>query len=172
MTKKEQSMIQLVRESDVIDLTDGSELAQAARYLLNLASKALEQQSEDCVSRAEVRKIAKEMYLEVANMDLDVHTISDCISYTSSKCRQVLEKKLQALPPATSTDEGVWVEERDDYGKVNAWHCSNCYERTGFYTNYASNFCCECGVKKIGIVKSDEEAKKFLEKRGNSDGSN
>lgn len=141
-----------------------------APYLIGATTniKELEQQSEDCVSRADIKKIAKEMYLEVANMDLDVHTISDCISYTSSKCRQVLENKLQDLPPVTPTDEiGVWVEERDDYGKVNAWHCSNCYERTGFYTDYASNFCRECGVKKIGIVKSDEEAKKFLEKLGN-----
>ena len=59
--------------------------------------------SDDCVSRAEVKKIAKEMFLEVANMDLDIHTISDCISYTSSKCRQVLEDKLQALPSVKPT---------------------------------------------------------------------
>lgn len=55
----------------------------------------------DAVSRAEVIRIAKEMYLEVANMDLDVKTISDCISYTSSKCREVFERKLQALSSVT-----------------------------------------------------------------------
>ena len=55
----------------------------------------------DCISKAEVKKIAKEMYLEVANMELDVDTISDCISCTSSKCREVLERKLQALPSVT-----------------------------------------------------------------------
>lgn len=66
----------------------------------DMAIKALEQEfCEDAVSRTEVIKIAKEMYLEVANMELDVKTISDCISYTASKCREVLEKKLQALSP-------------------------------------------------------------------------
>lgn len=76
------------------------EVQKVVDYLLTPKSKST---SEDSVSRAEVRKIAKEMYLEVANMDLDVHTISDCISYTSSKCRQVLEDKLQSLPPVTPT---------------------------------------------------------------------
>ena len=64
---------------------------------------------EDAVSRAEVIKIAKEMYLEVANMDLDVKTISDCISYTSSKCREVLERKLQALSSVTPQDPN-WIK--------------------------------------------------------------
>lgn len=54
----------------------------------------------DYVDRKEVKRIAKEMYLEVANMKLDVKTISDCISYTASKCREVFESKLQALPSA------------------------------------------------------------------------
>ena len=44
MTREEQKMIQLVRESDVIDLTDGSELATASRYLFDVAIKALEQE--------------------------------------------------------------------------------------------------------------------------------
>lgn len=52
---------------------------------------------KDVVSIAEVKRIAKEMYLEVANMNLDVNTISDCISCTSSKCREVLESKLKSL---------------------------------------------------------------------------
>lgn len=68
------------------------------------AIKELEQEPcKDAVSRKEVKKIAKEMYLEVANMELDVSTISDCISYTSSKCREVLESKLKALPSVKKT---------------------------------------------------------------------
>lgn len=86
---------------------------------------------------------------------------------TRTEIGKLLAELNKALEQQPCDEIGVWVEERDDYGKVNAWHCSNCYERTGFYTDYASNFCCECGVKKIGIVKSDEDAKKFLEKRGN-----
>ncbi len=65
---------------------------------LKLSVEALKQEPcEDAVSREEIKKIAKEMYLEVANMKLDVHTISDCISYTAGKCRQVLVEKLESL---------------------------------------------------------------------------
>lgn len=49
---------------------------------------------KDVVSIAEVKRIAKEMYLEVANMKIDANTISDCISCTASKCREVIESKL------------------------------------------------------------------------------
>ena len=41
MTETERKMIQLVRESDVIDFTDGSELATAAKYLFDVAIKSL-----------------------------------------------------------------------------------------------------------------------------------
>lgn len=81
----------------------------------DIAIKALEQEPcEDVVSRAEVKKIAKEMYLEVANMELDVNTISDCISCTSSKCREVLERKLQALPSVTLPNKALEQESCED----------------------------------------------------------
>lgn len=91
------------------------------------AIKVLEQEPcENVVSRAEVKKIAKEMYLEVANMELDVSTISDCISYTSSKCREVLERKLQALLSVTP-QEPRWIpatERLPEYCK-EVLTCSN-----------------------------------------------
>lgn len=100
----------------------GLGLNDETQAFCELAIKALEQEPcEDAVSRSEVKKIAKEMYLEVANMELDINTISDCISYTSSKCREVLERKLQALPPVTP-QEHKWIpvterspEEQDEY---------------------------------------------------------
>lgn len=63
---------------------------------------------DDLISREEVKKLAKEMYLEVANMELDVKTISDCISYTASKCREVFERKLQELP-SVQPQEPRWI---------------------------------------------------------------
>lgn len=62
------------------------------------------------VDRVEVSRIAKEMYLEVGNMDIDATTISDCIACTASKCREVLERKLQALPPAAPTSNTATVD--------------------------------------------------------------
>lgn len=83
------------------------------------ARKALEQKlCKDAVSRAEVKKIAKEMYLEVANMELDAKTISDCISCTASKCREVLERKLQALPPVTPQEPKTGYISIDDVMSV------------------------------------------------------
>ena len=82
------------------------------------ARKALEQKTcKYVVSRAEVKKIAKEMYLEVANMELDAKTISDCISCTASKCREVLERKLQAIPPVTPQEPNTWSldDAREDF---------------------------------------------------------
>ena len=88
---------------------------------LYAARKALEQEPcEDAVSRAEVKKIAKEMYLEVANMELDVKTISDCISYTASKCREVLERKLQVLSSVTPQEP---ILEKDGTLIVTTEHC-------------------------------------------------
>jgi hypothetical protein len=83
---------------------------------------------EDAVSRAEVIRIAKEMYLEVANMDLDVKTISDCISYTSSKCREVLERKLQALSSVTPQEprKGHWIYDYTSADGHRTYHCSEC----------------------------------------------
>lgn len=87
----------------------GLGLNDETQAFCELAIKTLEQEPcEDAVSRAEVKKIAKEMYLEVANMELDAKTISDCISCTSSKCREVLERKLQALPPVTPQEPNTW----------------------------------------------------------------
>lgn len=124
------------------------------RKALNMAIKALEQEQEPCedaVSRAEVIKIAKEMYLEVANMNLDVKTISDCISYTSSKCREVLERKLQALSSVTPQEprKGHWEVVSDGYSD-NAYicECSECKDTVWIYKDADRkwNYCPNCGA--------------------------
>lgn len=96
---------------------------------LYAARKALLQKPcKDAVSRAEVKKIAKEMYLEVANMELDAKTISDCISCTASKCREVLERKLQALSSVTPQEsrKGHWIYDYISADGHRTYHCSEC----------------------------------------------
>ena len=115
-----------------------------------IAIEALKQEPcKDAISRQEVKKIAKEMYLEVANMKLDVSTISDCISYTSSKCREVLENKLQALPSVKQQEprkrKGHWIEHPHEWGtnwEYSMYECSECNE----YTVGDSDFCPNCGA--------------------------
>lgn len=116
------------------------------------ARKALEQKPcKDAVSRAEVKKIAKEMYLEVASMELDAKTISDCISCTSSKCREVLERKLQALNSVTPQKprKGHWEVVSDGYSD-NAYicECSECKDTVWVYKDADRkwNYCPNCGA--------------------------
>ncbi len=44
-------------------------------------------------------------------------------------------------------DLGYWIEERNDYGELTGYHCSACYEDTGFTTDCAWAFCPECGKR-------------------------
>ena len=116
---------------------------------LYAARKALEQEPcEDVVSRSEIKKIAKEMYLEVANMALDAKTISDCISCASSKCREVFESKLQALPSIKTQEpkKGNWIMTGDyftgAYESIDYVKCSCCGEESLEEGNYCPN----CGA--------------------------
>ena len=42
---------------------------------------------------------------------------------------------------------GKWIEEHDDYGNIIGWHCSNCYDETGFVTTCAWDYCPSCGSR-------------------------
>lgn len=102
-------------------IADNLTSSKIKKAIENLPKVKPQEPCEDVISRAEVKKIVKEMYLEVASMELDAKTISDCISCTSSKCREVLERKLQALSSVTP-QEPRWIpvterlpEESDDY---------------------------------------------------------
>ena len=58
---------------------------------------------------------------------------------------------IRALPSVTPTcKKGKWIEERDDYGELTGWHCSNCYDKTGFVTTCAWSYCPNCGAKMGG----------------------
>lgn len=50
-----------------------------------------------------------------------------------------------------------WIDERDDYGEIQGWHCSNCYEDTGFTTDCKWDFCPKCGAKMIEPQESKKE---------------
>ena len=52
-------------------------------------------------------------------------------------------KRLKEQEPKT----GHWVEERDDYGEIICWHCSNCYDGSGFITTCKWDYCPNCGAK-------------------------
>jgi hypothetical protein len=43
--------------------------------------------------------------------------------------------------------KGKWIKECDDYGLETGWHCSNCYDKTGFVTTCAWSYCPACGAE-------------------------
>ena len=47
------------------------------------------------ISEEAVMKLTKEMYLDIANTEYDVQTISDCTSYVASKCREYIDERIR-----------------------------------------------------------------------------
>jgi hypothetical protein len=58
---------------------------------------------------------------------------------------KVMEEVKKAVTPTRK--KGKWIEERDDYGELTGWHCSNCYDETGFVTTCAWDYCPNCGAE-------------------------
>lgn len=86
---------------------------------------------EDAVSRQAVLDMAEDMTDQFGN-----------------KHRVVTEGLISMLPPVTPTRKvGKWIAERDDYGNITGWHCSNCYDKTGFVTTCAWDYCPSCGSR-------------------------
>ena len=50
---------------------------------------------------------------------------------------------------------GKWIEERDDYGNITGWHCSNCYDKTGFFTTCKWDYCPNCGSYNQSIIENE-----------------
>lgn len=57
--------------------------------------------------------------------------------------RKALVVALEAL----QDDYGAWEKEINDEGKIEGWHCSNCYDTTGFHTTQTSEFCPRCDAR-------------------------
>jgi hypothetical protein len=64
----------------------------------------------DLISKEEVKKLTKQMYLEIAPSKYDVHTISDCTSYVASKCRQYINEHLNDISPVEPKE---WTSIKD-----------------------------------------------------------
>lgn len=102
--------------------------------------KALKgEHSEDAISRKAVNELQRYRY------NCGDTTIT-CVSLDS----------INKLPPVSSqTRKGRWIEERNDYGEITHWHCSHCYDDSGFITTCKWDFCPNCGAK---MTESEVEA--------------
>ena len=60
----------------------------------------------------------------------------------------MIRKNIEETPSVSLQSKiGHWIEERDDYGEIMNWHCSNCYEDSGFITTCKWDYCPECGAR-------------------------
>ena len=100
---------------------------------LNMGIKLLKAQPcEDAISRTDLRE---EIFITAEN------------DYQKgwNDALESVYKNAPSVQPKTKT--GRWIEEINDYGEIMRWHCSNCYDDSGFTTNCKYDFCPYCGAK-------------------------
>ena len=62
-----------------------------------------------------------------------------------------IDRIIAELPSVTpQRPKGHWIEERNDYGEIQGWHCDKCYEDSGFTTKCKWDFCPNCGADMRG----------------------
>lgn len=98
-------------------------------------------------------KDMKEMPKYCWGYDSESKKWKECPIYKGCKHHSSNSDTMPSDCPLAEIEEhkvGKWIEERDDYGDITAWHCSNCYDKTGFVTTCAWDYCPSCGTKMEG----------------------
>lgn len=94
MTRKELEMRKLVRESDVIDNTDGSELARAFNYLWG---KYIEREPcDDAISRAEAIRIASG-YCHPANIPKELEKLPSVLPEPKTEVLDKIRAEIERM---------------------------------------------------------------------------
>ncbi len=76
-------------------------------------------------------------------------TLDEAIKHAEELSSELLDR-IKALPPIIPQPKiGRWIEEINDYGEITHWHCSNCYDNSGFITTCKWDYCPNCGAKMI-----------------------
>ena len=119
MTREELEMRTLVWESDVIDRTDGSELAKAFNYLWE---KYVEHEPKTGHQKS-----------------CDTCEYSDEIDGSNCyECVKGMRDRYKPQEPKT----GHWIRVTDKSGHL-VWECDKC----GWQQRFNTNFCPDCGAK-------------------------
>lgn len=59
--------------------------------------------------------------------------------------------------PSVEQKTGHWIEEIDDYGEIQGWHCDKCYEDSGFTTTCKWDYCPNCGARMVKPQESEDK---------------
>lgn len=72
------------------------------------------------------------------------------VNIDKSDMKELIDKKFNEFVESYNPEikrKGKWIKEYDDYGGETGWHCSNCYDKTGFVTTCAWSYCPACGAE-------------------------
>lgn len=103
---------------------------------------------DEAIKHAE--EVAEEKESEVQDLEyskLDWRYEANQCSKCAKEHRQLAEwlkdyKRLLEQEPK----KGHWIDERNDYGEIIHWHCSNCYDNSGYTTTCKWDYCPNCGA--------------------------
>jgi hypothetical protein len=127
--KKEDAIIKVEMMDNYLSHTC-QDYGESNHEAMMMAIEALEQQSEDAISRAEVLSIYDEWF---ATCDISNKKASP-------------KAKIKALPPVTPKAKTAhWIVEKGKYLGMKNGYCSNC---KNYYTNYwyEMKYCPNCGA--------------------------
>ena len=155
MTREEIEMRTLVRESDVIDKTDGSELAKAFNHLWE---KYVEQEPcGDAIRRADAEALFRNARSKLNPSDYKTADEFNTRDLMLLNAEQFIHMLPSVKPQEPKT--GHWKVVSDGYGD-NAYicECSECEDTVWVYkdANRKWNYCPNCGVKMIEPQESEE----------------
>ena len=113
--------------------------------ILGKAIKALEQEPyNDAISRQAVLDYCYQL------INVEHQQGSDEMNYGQERVAQTetILHHLEFMPSITPQPKmGRWIEERNDYEEITRWHCSRCYDDSGFTTTCKWDYCPNCGAK-------------------------
>ena len=100
-------------------------------------------------------EFVEELLAEGEMVDIDIEEMK-LLSYQRGllQMKEAIDETLGEMPEFKTIERrGVWVKEINDEGRLEGWHCSNCYDTTGFHTIQTTEFCPKCGAR----MESEEE---------------
>ena len=113
---------------------------------------SLEQFNHMCAKLDELREYKKNSINMIEKIRAEIEALTNANPSYTHTC-DVVDRD-DVLDIIDKYIEGHWIEERNDYGEITHWHCSNCYDDSGFITTCKWDYCPNCGADMRG--DSDE----------------
>lgn len=120
-----------------------------------MVKKSMEQ---DAVSRQAVLDLIADYDLSMGQVVKGIHALPPVNPQPSEHFIDGVHAMgyREGYKDAQKQKSGKWIEEVNDFGEIAKYHCSKCYEDTGFTTDCKWKFCPNCGAKMESEEQTDE----------------